>query len=459
MRTHLKTRSGAASVAIAAIAFFGLIAASGCVNEGIAPSSDSARAPIPRDEIALPRGARVARPVAGDVLIAGGAGASLRTLAKAEFFDQTTQKFVVTGSAISNRAGGAATAISATRVLLEGGFSGNASINHFTLSLNGNVLSSAEIFDEGSGTFSATNAMASPRMGFTATLLNSGKVLVAGGLDNNGSVLESAELYDPAQGKFGAVSNAMSDHRVFHAATLLASGKVLITGGATNLFGDTTNSADVYDPAANSFTPTSVAMDHQRAAHSSTLLKAGPFAGKVLIAGGGGGSSFFLKDSSAEIYDPASGQFGLLTSFLNEARSMHSATALDDGTVLFAGGFNGSVAIAGGMLSGASGAISNSAEIFDPIALEFNCVAGFNADTMRCNQSMTSARAGHTATLIPVGPLKHRVLITGGIGGIQPQAKGTPLNSAEIFNPASSTFVATGPMSTARALHTATVLR
>ncbi|MDO8431121.1 MAG: kelch repeat-containing protein [Candidatus Binatus sp.] len=436
-----------------------LVAAIGCINEGVAPSGDSTTASIPLDEIAPPRSANAAKPAPGDVLIAGGAGASLRTLAKTEFFDQAAQKFVVTGSAISNRAGGAAIAIASSKVLLAGGFSGGASINHFTLSLEGNVVSAAEIFDEATGSSSAVSEMTVPRMGFTATLLASGKVLIAGGLDNNGSVLASAELYDPATGKFTPTSNTMSDHRVFHGATLLPGGKVLITGGATNLFGDTTNSADVYDPAANTFTPTGTAMDHQRAAHTSTILKAGPLAGKVMIAGGGGGSSFFLKDSSAEIYDPASGQFGLLTSFLNEARSMHTATVLDDGSVLLAGGFNGSVAIAGGALSGASGVISNSAEIFDPNSMEFNCVVGFNTDTLRCNQSMTSARAGQTATLFTTGKLRKQVLIAGGIGGNQPQAKGTPLSSAEIFNPASSSFTATSPMTTSRALHTASELR
>ena len=205
--------------------------------------------------------------------------------------------------------------------------------------------------------------------------------------------------------------------------------------------------------------PSVITMDHQRAAHTSTLLTAGPLAGKVMIAGGGGGSSIFLKDSSAEIYDPVSGQFGLLTSFLNEARAMHTATVLANGSVLLAGGFNGSVAIAAGALSGASGVISNSAEIFDPKTMEFNCIGGFNTDTLRCNQSMTASRAGQSATLFTTGKMRNKLLIAGGIGGSNPQAKGSPLSSAEIFNPTTSTFVATSPMTISRALHTATELR
>jgi hypothetical protein len=180
----------------------------------------------------------------------------------------------------------------------------------------------------------------------------------------------------------------------------------------------------------------------------------------VLITGGVGGSSFFFKDSSAELYDPASQEFTLLSSFMNEPRSLHTATLLDDGTVLLAGGFSGSVAVSSGVLSGASGLTSNSAETFDPNTQDFTCVGGFNSETTRCNQSMTMARAAHTATLLATGPAPHRVLIAGGIGAVDPAAHGIELSSAELFNPAAGgSFSATGAMSTARALHTATLLR
>jgi hypothetical protein len=62
--------------------------------------------------------------------------------------------------------------------------------------------------------------------------------------------------------------------------------------------------------------------------------------------------------------------------------------------------------------------------------------------------------------LLSSGPLQHRVLITGGIGAADPNARGTALNSAEIFNPAGGgTFTAAAPMTTARAFQTATLLR
>lgn len=428
----------------------------------MADDSAGAGGAVSRSRRAAIHNLKAAIPAAGDVLIAGGADASNRSLASAEFFDPAAGQFVATGIAASSRAGASAAALSATQVMLAGGFSGSAAIKNFSLNLEGNVLSGAEIFDEATGAFSPAGKMAAARMGFTATPLSnsSGKILVVGGHDNLGTVLDTAELYDPAARKFIAVNNTMSDRRMFHTATLLLSGKVLVAGGATNLSGDTTSSADIYDPASNSFTPATFPMDHQRAAHTATLFTSGPLAGKVLITGGVGGSSFFFKDSSAEIYDPASQEFLLLSSFMNEPRSLHTATLLDDGSVLLAGGFSGSVAISGGVLSGASGLISNSAETFDPNSGDFTCVGGFNTETTRCNQSMSVARAGHSATLLATGPRAHRVLIAGGIGAVDPAAHGAALSSAELFNPAAGgSFSATGAMSTARALHTATLLR
>ncbi len=467
VRAESVSSLGRSSIAI--LALMSLIAATGCINgEGLTPGDGPATdssAPGGMQPSATAAQSAPAIPNAGDVLIAGGADASNHSLASAEFFDPVENKFELTGTAARSRAdvgaaGFASGGVASGKVLFAGGFSGGASVKEYTLGLSGAVLAGAELFDQTTGAFAPTGAMAVPRVGFTTTRLNSGKVLFAGGLDGTGNILDTAEVYDPATGKFTVVNNPMSDRRVFHAATLLPNGKVMLSGGVTNLAGGTTNSGDIYDPNTNFFTPTNFSMDHARAAHTATLLTTGPFAGDVLIAGGGGGSTLFLKDSTAEIFDPGPQQFLLLSSFLNEARSMHTATLLDDGTVLIAGGFDGSVVVSGGMLSGASGLTSNSAEIFDPITQDFTCVKGFNPQLLRCNQSMSAARAGHSATVLTAGTLKHRVLIAGGIGGANPSAAGTALASAEVFNPANGgSFKPTGPMSVARALHTATLLR
>jgi hypothetical protein len=244
LQKHLHTSPRWARSALAALSLVGLIglvAVSGCINgESIeSPSHDGAGADEPAAGGAASNGhhaaihnLKAAIPVAGDVLIAGGADASNRSLATAEYFDPSAGQFVTTGSAASSRAGASAVALSATQVMLDGGFSGVAAIKNFSLNLEGNVLSGAEIFDEATGAFSPAGRMAVARMGFTATPLNSpnGKILVVGGQDNLGNVLDTAELYDPAGGKFIAVNNTMSDRRMIHTATLLLSGKVLVEG-------------------------------------------------------------------------------------------------------------------------------------------------------------------------------------------------------------------------------------
>src|SRR5262249_32314672 len=113
--------------------------------------------------------------------------------------------------------------------------------NHF--------LSSAELYDPASNSWAPAGAMTDARDGPRATLLGNGKVLVAGGDNYDGSdhYLPSGGLADPARSSWPP-AGTMSDARDCPTATLLPSGKVLVAGGDNGVSFHA--SAELYVPDA-----------------------------------------------------------------------------------------------------------------------------------------------------------------------------------------------------------------
>ncbi len=258
------------------------------------------------------------------------------------------------------------------------------------------------------GSVSPASPMLEPRSGHTATLLQDGKVLIAGGMRRNQDFYRSAELYDPAAGKFQA-TGAMTIARVGHAAVLLRSGMVLVVGGWVGH--GCTDSAELYDPTTGRFTALT-SMTAKRGQPSATLLGSGD----VLITGGADHDSPGGV-ASAEIFRATTFKFERVGSMHN-ARISQTATVLNDGRVLIVGGRGESV--------------TASAELYDPDTKQF-VVTG----------SLLTARYKHSAGLFPDG----RVLIAGGSDDRDWQGK---MDSAEIYDPLTGKFSATSPLNERR---------
>ncbi len=262
----------------------------------------------------------------GRVLIAGGnvVGSTSGTT-DAYLYDPATGLFSPTGALQAGRFAHSATLLEDGRVLIVGGVAPPAAGQG-----NSVDLSSAELFDPRTGTFSSTGSLSTVRQGAAVALLPDGKVLFAGG--NNGSGytgdLSSAELYDPATGSFkptGSMVEGWGD-----SAVALKDGRVLVLGEIRNLpigtMPITRPSAEMYDPRTATFSVTGNP--------AAPAVVGWPWSlGAALLPDG---RVFVLGGSTAQLFDPATGTFAPTAS--PTVRSEPAVVLLDDGTVLIAGG-------------------------------------------------------------------------------------------------------------------------
>ncbi|WP_437689552.1 kelch repeat-containing protein [Sorangium sp. So ce176] len=309
----------------------------------------------------------------GLVLVAGGwdvrpAAEVTLTLDSAELYDPAADSWSFTGSMKHARGGHTATLLSTGEILVAGG-------QQALVQDVGPIFETAELYHPETGTWTDATPMHEARVEHTATVLSSGKVLVAGG-DAGDIAPKHAELYDPEADRWDVMA-PMNFRRDRHAATLLSSGKVLVAGGHSVAIVHA--SAELYDPDTDSWEVTTPMLD-ARDDPTMTLLPNG----EVLVAGGH--DSALTPLASAELYDPETGGW-TPTRPMNRERQGHTATLLPDGLVLVAGGYGG------------ESTFQSSAERYDPAV-----------NTWALTNPMRHARMGHTATLLSSG----EVLVAGG---------------------------------------------
>jgi hypothetical protein len=298
----------------------------------------------------------------GTVLLSGGAARKpdgFMSIAPSERFDPASGAWKF--DAFVERFAHSATRLNDGRVLLAGGMNSSQQ-----------SVSSAELYDPNSLSATQTGSMSTARAHHVSALLSDGRVLVAGGFDQGGNALVTAEIYDPITGTFSPVLNATSAPRAHGSATLLLDGKVLLAGGKTFPDPGLPDSADLFDPSDNQF-HSIVGMITPSSGHSAVRLADG----RVLIAGGSGPSGppcgpqdpmcqppQIVPLKRAEIYDPITGQFNL-TGPMNQARMIFASSPLPNGLVLVAGG---------------EGTFDSSlAEVYDPQQGAFLVTGGMSA--------------------------------------------------------------------------------
>ncbi|MBI3184264.1 MAG: hypothetical protein HYZ28_19195 [Myxococcales bacterium] len=414
----------------------------------------------------------------GKVLVAGGTDGSA-TLDTAVLYDEAAGTWSAQVSMVKARRRHAAVLLPSGRALLLGGNDGTA------------ALPSAEVFEPSSGKFAAMAPLRVAREGAGAAVLPSGDVLVAGGLA--GTALADSERYTLAP--VWSPTNPMSVPRRWPTVTVLGNGKALVAGGESQ-------TAELFDPATGLWSPAAM-MNWWRGRWQAAMLLP---SGRVLVAGYG---------SPSEEYDPATNSWSAGPGFASNPlydyqmirlpdgrvlaacawptqsfvyscggpctwqttlqtlvyRPKCAAALLPNGRVLFAGGqtqaveiwdpasgayslaspmarehtrhtatptLNGKVVVAGGLSGGWS---TNSVEVYDPSSGTWADVA-----------SMVAQRHGHRALPLPSG----RVLVVGGYVGTD--GAGTPLASAEIYDPQNDTWQPAWTMTQARGEHDAALL-
>ena len=317
--------------------------------------------------------------------------------------------FVVAASPEIARSFHSATLLNGGTVLVAGGCCVGSS----------GLVAEAERYDPDTNRWSPAGALVFPRQTHTATLLPDGRVVLIGGVGMSDPSVEpypylaEIEIYDPELGVF-AVAGTLSAPRVSHDAILMPDGRVLVIGGIGR--GDRPRNMEIFDPTTGGTVSLSVelppAFDMPRA------LLVGE--SEVLIVGGGEVAIFDLAAGTLDHLSPPEGLDAWPT----------NVVALADGSVLFAGG-----------------CCEENDTLSDAALLMPSARAGHKLP------GMSTGRTSQTMTLLADG----RILIVGGLANAG-HGFGEALATVELFDPTIGDFGSLPPMSEPRTNHTATRL-
>ncbi len=321
----------------------------------------------------------------GQVLVVDGWNFTNGFMTSAELYNPAKGKWTLTGSNSVSRSGDGAVLLPNGEVLLAGGSDMNATGTP--------TLTSAELYNPSTGTWSATGSMTTPRTRFALVLLQNGQVLAAGGEQAPGSTTPStAELYNPATGTWtatGSMTQAASG-----GAILLPNGDVLVAD------------VDIYDPSTGTFTALSSPAPSGAGGPVGLVLN-----GSVLTYSGStivGGAIFAPSTSQWTTYGPPPCD-------VPDQTCGSGAALLSNGILLVAGGTT-TVNAQPYPITETNGL----AALFDPSSLTWTTTGSLKKD-----------RIGQTMTLLPNG----QVLVAGGESYDKSAGALRPIANAELYTP------------------------
>lgn len=290
----------------------------------------------------------------GRVLVSGGSDDHGRAIGPAEMYNPVTGSWSIVERNLVPRFSHAAALLKDGRTLVVGGVATTSPCQ---------PLDSAELYDRSTDRWALTADVPVPTgRGSIAVTLADGRVLVAGGETPCGQPVSSAALFDPTRNTWTRTTS-MRAARHFHVALLTTDGHVLVTGGLP-MGGP---AAEMFDPKTGTWTAVGESdsryligttcdgfvRTHAAAIELATLIRRGTsddcssvtvLPDRRLLMAGGPSQSRTAREFT-ELIDVASGN-ELATRSLMMPRAGHTATRLANGTVLVAGGHDGTARLA-----------------------------------------------------------------------------------------------------------------
>jgi Galactose oxidase, central domain/Kelch motif len=372
----------------------------------------------------------------GQILIVGAESGPQAGQFVAELYDPLLNRFAARLPVMNRERASATTTVisvgpNAGKILVAGGFASG-----------GGPLASSELYDPATNTFAPGPNLTTDFSDHTATPIASGPragwILICGYTAN--------DLYDPISNRFSPAPDTPNYQSLDHTATVIPfgpnKGKILIAGGDLETpreiqrgIQDPDTETEIYDPITNTF-QRGPHMNTGRQSHTATVIRTGPNAGKVLLAGGWHWLGQKLVPlASTELYDPAINTFAppSATAIMKTARAWHTATVISSGPNA------GMILIAGGEKD--DDYPFSSTELYDPETNRF--IPG---------PPMRACRSQHVAITIASGPEEGKILIAGGVEQCpEPIGRRTASSvafppSTELYDPATNRFEPGPPM-------------